>query len=33
MFEGGPAFDTKTDFKGTVLARYPRNGRRWPAAI
>ncbi|MEI9972083.1 MAG: hypothetical protein WDO73_08500 [Ignavibacteriota bacterium] len=21
MFEGGPAFDTKTDFKGTVLAR------------
>jgi hypothetical protein len=24
MFEGGPAFDTKTDFKGSVLARYPR---------
>ena len=24
MFEGGPAFDTKTDFKGAVLARYPR---------
>ena len=24
MFEGGPAFDTKTDFKGTVLARYPK---------
>jgi hypothetical protein len=22
MFERGPAFDTKTDFKGTVLARY-----------
>ncbi len=25
MFERGPAFDTKTDFKGTVLARYPRD--------
>jgi len=24
MFERGPAFDTKTDFKGKVLARYPR---------
>jgi hypothetical protein len=24
MFERGPAFDTKPDFKGTVLARYPR---------
>jgi len=24
MFERGPAFDTKSDFKGTVLARYPR---------
>jgi glutamine amidotransferase-like uncharacterized protein len=24
MFERGPAFDTKTDFKGRVLARYPR---------
>ncbi|HEX3748230.1 MAG TPA: M14 metallopeptidase family protein [Bryobacteraceae bacterium] len=24
MFEGGPAFDTKSDFKGAVLARYPR---------
>jgi hypothetical protein len=24
MFEGGPAFDTKSDFKGTVLARYPK---------
>ena len=24
MFERGPAFDTKTDFKGTVLARYPK---------
>ena len=24
MFERGPAFDTKTGFKGTVLARYPR---------
>ncbi len=24
MFERGPAFNTKTDFKGTVLARYPR---------
>jgi ribosomal protein S18 acetylase RimI-like enzyme len=24
MFEGGPAFDTKTEFKGAVLARYPR---------
>ncbi len=23
MFERGPAFNTKTDFKGTVLARYP----------
>ena len=25
MFERGPAFDTKTGFKGTVLARYPRD--------
>ena len=25
MFERGPAFNTKTDFKGTVLARYPRD--------
>ena len=25
MFERGPAFDTKTDFKGTVLARYARD--------
>jgi hypothetical protein len=25
MFERGPAFDTKTDFKGTVLARYSRD--------
>jgi glutamine amidotransferase-like uncharacterized protein len=24
MFERGPAFDTKTDFKGKVLARYSR---------
>ena len=24
MFEAGPAFDTKPEFKGTVLARYPR---------
>ncbi len=24
MFERSPAFDTKADFKGTVLARYPR---------
>ena len=24
MFERGPAFDTKPDFKGAVLARYPR---------
>ncbi len=24
MFERGPAFDTKADFKGTVLARYAR---------
>src|SRR6185437_14845493 len=24
MFERGPAFETKTGFKGTVLARYPR---------
>lgn len=24
MFERGPAFDTKNDFKGTVLARYPK---------
>src|SRR5450432_1214435 len=24
MFERGPAFDTKTDFKGAVLARYPK---------
>ena len=24
MFERGPAFDTKNDFKGKVLARYPR---------
>ncbi len=24
MFERGPAFNTKTGFKGTVLARYPR---------
>jgi Zinc carboxypeptidase len=24
MFERGPAFSTKTGFKGTVLARYPR---------
>jgi hypothetical protein len=24
MFERGPAFDTKADFKGKVLARYPR---------
>jgi hypothetical protein len=24
MFERGPAFDTKTDFKGKVLARYPK---------
>jgi hypothetical protein len=24
MFESGPAFDTKPDFKGAVLARYPR---------
>ena len=24
MFESGPAFDTKADFKGAVLARYPR---------
>jgi hypothetical protein len=24
MFEAGPAFDTKTDFKGAVLARYAR---------
>ncbi|HLW77672.1 MAG TPA: M14 metallopeptidase family protein [Bryobacteraceae bacterium] len=24
MFERGPAFDTKSDFKGKVLARYPR---------
>jgi hypothetical protein len=24
MFERGPAFNTKTAFKGTVLARYPR---------
>jgi hypothetical protein len=24
MFERGPAFDTKTDFKGTVLARYAK---------
>jgi len=25
MFERGPAFDTKSDFKGTVLARYSRD--------
>jgi hypothetical protein len=25
MFERGPAFDTKPDFKGTVLARYPKD--------
>jgi Zinc carboxypeptidase len=25
MFERGPAFDTRADFKGTVLARYPRD--------
>ena len=25
MFERGPAFDTKPDFKGTVLARYKRD--------
>ena len=25
MFERGPAFDTKSDFKGSVLARYPRD--------
>ena len=25
MFERGPAFDTKTGFKGAVLARYPRD--------
>ena len=25
MFERGPAFDTKADFKGTVLARYSRD--------
>jgi hypothetical protein len=25
MFERGPAFDTKTDFKGTVLARYSKD--------
>jgi len=24
MFERGPAFDTKADFKGVVLARYPK---------
>jgi hypothetical protein len=24
MFERGPAFETKTDFKGKVLARYPK---------
>ena len=24
MFERGPAFDTKPDFKGAVLARYPK---------
>jgi hypothetical protein len=24
MFERGAAFNTKTDFKGKVLARYPR---------
>jgi len=24
MFERGPAFDTKNDFKGAVLARYPK---------
>jgi hypothetical protein len=24
MFESGPAFDTKPEFKGAVLARYPR---------
>ena len=24
MFERGPAFDTKPEFKGTVLARYPK---------
>ena len=24
MFERGPAFNTKSNFKGTVLARYPR---------
>jgi hypothetical protein len=24
MFEAGPAFDTKSDFKGAVLARYPK---------
>ena len=25
MFERGPAFNTKTGFKGSVLARYPRD--------
>jgi hypothetical protein len=25
MFERGPVFNTKTDFKGKVLARYPRD--------
>jgi hypothetical protein len=25
MFERGPAFNTKTGFKGAVLARYPRD--------
>lgn len=25
MFERSPAFDTKSDFKGTVLARYPKD--------
>ena len=24
MFERGPAFETKTEFKGSVLARYPK---------
>ncbi len=33
MFERGPAFDTKPDFKGTVLARYPRDRSPLRAAI
>ncbi len=32
MFERGPAFDTRPGFRGNVLASYPRDEIRWPAA-